>query len=119
MLTTASILAMSAPTTRDYQGLAAAITQQKTPSDLFIVEDQWYATPVLYYLGADVINSREARVLSDPSEFDRISAPRIWLLKFDGLPDNQGALLERHKYRSTRSFSVRGTEAMLFERSAP
>jgi len=82
-------------------------------------EDQWYATPVLYYLGADVINSREARVLRDPSEFDRISAPRIWLLKFDGLPDNQGALLEQRKYRPTRSFSVRGAEARLFERSSP
>ena len=114
-----SILAMNAPTPRDYQGLAAAITQQKTSSDLFVVEDQWYATPVLYYLGADVIESREARVLSDPSELDRISAARIWLLKFDGLPDNQGALLEQQRYRAIRSFSVRGAEARLFERSAP
>jgi uncharacterized membrane protein len=96
----------------DYQALAEQWIPKIEDSDLIFVEPHWVTTPIFYYLNGDEYHfvgwSYEEALRSAPG-------PRVWVLSFEGLPENEGLEHALTGYQPTRTIEALGIKAELYE----
>jgi uncharacterized membrane protein len=98
---------------RDYKGLAAAIDAARRPGDILVIENQWFAQPLHYYLGSDKLSSVEFKALEQPGSLDGVS--RAWLVGFGDNPRRELMAASRrlNGYRATLFLRSNGAGALL------
>jgi len=76
------------PPARDFKGLAAAIDGARKPGDVLLIEDDWYAQGLHYYLRPDMMKSRNYAELATPGGQTRFESEveRTWLVGFGPEP---------------------------------
>lgn len=81
-----SFLNYAAPPARDYAELAAAIDAARRPGDVLVIENDWFAQPLHYYLRPDMMPSRDAHELSNPAAILSDGLERVWVVGFGDDP---------------------------------
>jgi len=108
------------PPTRDYKSLAAAIDAARTPDDVLVIENAWYAQPLHYYLRPDMITSYNRDDLRTPDGWRSFvgRVQRAWVVGFDSDSRRRVSELTRgfNGYREVQFVSAFEAGAVLLER---
>lgn len=99
----------------DYKNLANQLHLKSERGDqLFVIGQNWFTTPLFYYLDDDKLNivaENFGEITSNPQ------TQRVWLLNFHNVPPNVEMLSALSEFHPTVTISARYTTAVLYERN--